>query len=347
MGNEKILQGVPKVHYGAFGGITPFPVCLKAVSDYLGDALEYTYAIVASGAAFRLVWDATEWNGGNVDIMLTYDEAEKPFRDGITALGRVFNMLWRAEVGVNPGTGTREDFKAFIKEQIDMGNPMISLGPIGPPEAGIITGYSNGGETLHGWSLFQWGNDEGYFATDKWWDEGDFWAVMSLGDIRGPRFDTKQIVFNAIAALEGRREGKYAKGIVAYDAWKNALLNADEKAFEVIPGWDQSLAIMCQGDATDCLIDGRKNAHLFFKSCAAQDPSQPLYSAIAEQFGIIATTIHTKIYDILGGYERGPKQQEALKQIENRQKICEVIDEMKAADEKALALMKMLLAALE
>ena len=150
MDSKKILQGVPKVHYGAFGGITPFPVCLKAVSDYLGDALDYTYAIVASGAAFRLVWDTTEWNGGNVDIMLAYDDPEIPFRNGITALGRDFNMLWRAEVGRKPGTGTRDEFKAFIKEQIDMDKPVISLGPIGPPEAGIITGYSNGGETLHG-----------------------------------------------------------------------------------------------------------------------------------------------------------------------------------------------------
>ena len=343
MDNEKILQGVPKVYYGAFGGITPFPVCLKAVSDYLGDPLDYTYAIVASGAAFRFAWDTTDWNGGNVDIMLTYDEPEAPFRNGAEALGRSFDMLWRAGVGIKRGTGTRDGFKAFIKAQIDIGNPVISLGPIGPPEAGIITGYRGGGETLCGWSFFQFGTDEAYFATDKWWDEGDFWAVMSIGGIHAPRFGTKQIVQNAIAALEGRQEGKYAKGIAAYDAWKRALLSADEKAFAVMPDWDQSLAIMCQGDATDCLIDGRKNAHMFFKGCAAKNPERQPYSAIAEQFGIAATVIHEKIYDILGGYERGSKQQEALKQIENRQKICVAIDEMKAADEKALALMKALL----
>jgi len=346
MGSEKILQGVPRVHYGAFGGITPFPVCLKAVLDYLGDAMDYTYAIVASGAAFRLVWDTTEWNGGNVDIMLAYNEPEIPFRNGIMALGRNFNMLWRTEVGINPGTGTKDDFKAFIKEQIDKGNPAISLGPIGPPEAGIITGYRDGGETLLGWSMFQWDSDEGYFATDKWWDEGDFWAVMSMGDVTAPRFGTKQIVANAIDALEGRQEGKYAKGIFAYDAWKNALLAADEQDFAIIPGWDQSLAIMCQGDATDCLIDGRKHAHLFFQNCATENPGQPLYAEIAAQFGAIATLIHTKIYDILGGYERGSKQQEALKNLENRRKIGVLIDEMKAADEKALASMKELLPSL-
>jgi hypothetical protein len=343
MNSEKILQGIPRVYYGAFGGITPFPVCLKSVSDYLGDTLDYAYAIVSSGAAFRLVWNTTEWNGGNVDIMLTYKDPEAPFRNGITALGREFKMLWRAEVGINPGKGTRENFKTFIKEQIDKGMPVISLGPIGPPEAGIITGYRDNGETLLGWSLFQWDGQEAYFATDKGWDEGDFWGVMALGDICAPRFDIKQIVTNAIAALDGRQEGKYAKGICAYDAWKNALLNAKEEDFAIMPDWGQSIAIMCQGDATDCLIDGRKNAHLFFKNCAEENPGQPLYAAIAEQFGMVATVIHTKIYDTLGGYERGPKQQEALSQIENRQKIAGFIDEMKAADEKALALMKALL----
>ena len=344
MDSEKILCGVPRVYYGAYGGITPFPICLKSVSDYLGDKLDYTYAIVASGCAFRLAWDTTEWNGGNVDIMLANSDPEAPFRNGVTALGRTFKMLWREAVGINPGTGKRDDFIAFVKEQIDAGKPVISLGPIGPPEAGIITGYRDGGETLLGWSFFQWDNDEKYFETGKWWDEGDFWGVMSLGDIVAPRFGTKQIVANAIATLAGRQEGKYAKGIAAYDAWKNALRNAEEKAFEAIPGWGQSLAIMCQGDATDCLIDGRKNAHMFFQGCAEENPGQRLYAAIAEQFGSVATVIHTKIYDVLGGYERGPAQEQALKLPENREKICACIDEMKAADEKALAFMKALLA---
>ena len=350
MNSEKILCNVPKAHYGAFGGITPFPVCLKAVSDYLGDELDYTYAIVACGGAFRFAWDITKWNAGNVDIMLAYCDAEVPFRQGIAALGREFRMLWRAGLPWYPGTAGKEEFKAFIKEQIDSGKPVISLGPIGPGEAGIIAGYRDGGDTLLGWSVFQqWAcnrfSDEGYFITDTWWDKGDFHGVMALGDIAGPRWGVRPIVQNAVAALEGRQEGNWAKGVAAYDPWKTALLGVTASDFMVTGNdlIDHRCVMMCQGDATDCLIDGRKNAQKFFAKLASENPDQSIYAEIAEQFGIVATVVHTKIYGVLGGWDRGPAQIRALAQPETRRQICEFIDEMKAADEKALALMKELL----
>ena len=351
-GGSGILNGVPKVHYGAFGGVTPFPICLKAVSDYLGNELDYTYAIVACGGAFRFAWNTAEWDGGNVDIMLAYDDAELPFRYGIEALGREFKMLWREKnVRCHPGNGTKEDFRAFIKEQIDLGRPVISLGPIGPGEAGILTGYRDSGDTLLGWSVFQdWActtfDDEGYFITDTWWEEGDFHGVMALGDVAGPRWGAREIVRNAIAALEGGQEGKYAKGIAAYEPWKRAILGAGKSDFALKCGGDH-FVMMCQGDATDCLMDGRHHAFKYFKGLAEEHPDQPLYGAIAEQFGIVAETIERGIYKTLHGYQRGKKQVKALEKTRARRKIAQCIDVMKSADEKALALMKELLTALE
>ncbi|MCL1952629.1 MAG: RNA polymerase subunit sigma-24 [Oscillospiraceae bacterium] len=350
MSGEKILQGVPKAHYGAFGGITPFPVCLKAVSDYLGDELDYAYAIVACGGAFRFAWNTTEWDGGNVDIMRTYDNPELPLRYGVTALGRDFKMIWRENERGYPGNATKEEYKAFIKEQIDAGKPVISLGPIGPGEAGILTGYKDDGDTLLGWSVFQqWYplelHEEGYFITDQYWGKNDFHGVMALGDITAPRWGVKEIIAHGIAALEGRQEDNHAKGIFAYDAWKKAILNAGKSDFAQ-RSWGQSLVMMCQGDATDCLIDGRKNACKYFTALAEENPDQPLYAEIAAQFGIVAKTIHEKIYKLLRGYQRGKKQERALKKPRVRRKIGEAIDVMKASDEKALALMKELLGAL-
>jgi len=358
MSDEKILRGVPKAYYGAFGGITPFPICLKAVSDYLGDELDYAYAIVACGAAFRFAWNTTEWDGGNVDIMLACDDNERPFRQGIEALGRDFTMLWREGRDMRlPCSGKKEDFKSFIKGQIDAGKPVISLGPIGPCEAGILAGYRDGGDTLLGWSLFQdWEkldlHEEGYFITDAWWGDNDFIGVMALGDIAGPRWGIEQILPVAIAALEGRQEGRHAKGLAAYDAWKAALLAADESdlALAVGDGGNEgmfdgmNIMMMCQGDATDCLIDGRKNACKYFQRLAQENPDQPLYAEIAEQFGIVAKTIHERIYKVLRGYQRGKKQVRALKKRRTRVKIGGYIDVMRAADEKALALMEELMA---
>ena len=351
MQSEKILRGVPKASYGAFGGITPFPVCLKAVSDYLGDELDYAYAIVACGGAFRFAWNTAEWDGGNVDILFAYDDIERPFRNGIEALGREFKMLWREGKEPGHGSGTQEDFEAFIREQIDLGSPVISLGPIGPPEAGILTGYRDGGDTLLGWSMFQdWEklelHEEGYFITDAWWGANDFIGVMALGDVAGPRWGIEQILPHAIAALEGRQEGSHAKGIWAYDAWKKAILGADKKEFRTNGYYGMDLVMMCQGDATDCLVDGRKNACKYFKALADEHPEQPLYGEIAEQFGIVAKTIHEKIYKVLRGHHRGKKQVRALRKGRVRRKIGACIDVMRAADEKALALMKELLAVL-
>ena len=345
MNEEKILRGVPKAHYGAFGGVTPFPICLKAVSDYLGDELDYTYAIVACGGAFRFAWNTAEWDGGNVDIMYAYGDAERPFRLGVEALGRGFNMLWREgrDMG-HPCSGRKEDFKSFTKEQIDMGRPLISLGPIGPCEAGILTGYKDNGDTLLGWSVFQnWEkvelDDEGYFIADKWWEEGDFVGVMALGDITGPRWDAKEIIANGIAALEGRQEGSIAKGVAAYDAWKKAILGADKKDFAMECA-GMNLVMMCQGDATDCLIDGRSNACKYFMALAEEYPDQPLYGEIAAQFGIVADTIHKKVFKALHGHQRGRKQERALKKIRTRKKIGAYIEVMKEADVRTLALME-------
>lgn len=52
-----ILYGVPRVGYGCFDGNTPYPMCLKACSEYLGEDFGYDYSMVSSGAAFRMVWN--------------------------------------------------------------------------------------------------------------------------------------------------------------------------------------------------------------------------------------------------------------------------------------------------
>ncbi len=89
-----ILYGVPKVGYGVYG-CTPFPICLKAAANYLGEDIDYDYAMVSSGAAFRLVWDETCWNGGNVDVIFTFDDPIMVYKNGIEGIGRAFKMLCR------------------------------------------------------------------------------------------------------------------------------------------------------------------------------------------------------------------------------------------------------------
>lgn len=339
-----VLYGVPKVYYGAYGGCTPLPICIKAMANYMGIELDYSEALVYSGIAFRLTWNETCWDGGNVDCIFAYDDPSKVYRCAIESLGCEYDLLGRTQ------STKKSEFIDFIKSKIDKGIPVISLGIIGPPEAGIITGYRDNGNTLLGWNLFQdypeYAGDiscdeSGYYVTDQWWENKDTVALMSLSEPTGERYSLKTIVENAIEVMTPRKHGDFAKGGYAYDAWKKAILDESQFKKDMV---STLLAerLMCQGDAMDCLADGRKNAHEFFKKLADENPEQPLFGQIAEQFAEASDCAH-KMYGVLGGWERSEEQMKVFATREAREKIGKLIDKCKAADEKALALLKELL----
>ncbi len=149
--DSTILYGVPKVEWGTYGGSTPYPICLKACTDYLGEDLDYASVVVACAGAFRFTWNERVWDMSNVDIYHTFTEGgeETVYSYAAKALGREFSMLGRTE------NTTKEEFIRFIKQHIDEGYPCIAQGIIGPPEACIITGYRDNGNTLLGWNFFQ------------------------------------------------------------------------------------------------------------------------------------------------------------------------------------------------
>jgi len=339
-----ILYGVTKAGYGAFGGCTPLPISMKAAANYIGIELDYAEAIVFCGAAFRLTWNETCWDGGNVDVEFTFDDPSKVFRCALESLGCKCNLISRGE------ETTKSEFLAFIKENIADGIPVMARGIIGPPEMGLITGYRDNGNTLLGWSVFQdypelAGNarfdESGYYITDEWWENKDTNAVMSLSKATGEKFTVKTVVLNAIEVMTPRRHGDYAKAGYAYDAWKKAILDESRFGKDMV----SSLLVerlMCQGDAMDCLADGRKNACNYFKKLADKNPAEPLYERIAEQFGASAASSH-KMFEVLGGYERSEKQMQIFAARDARIEIGNLIDQCKAADEKALGLLKELL----
>lgn len=351
--NSAILYGLSRVGYGP-NGCTPYPMCLKSCANYLGQDVSIDFLMVSTGAAFRLTWDTNSWNGGNVDVIHTFENPEDVYRFGIESLGREFDIITRTNTPCdvsftsNNNSDDKNSFIDFIKRQIDKGSPCIALGIIGPPEACIITGYREDGNILLGWNFFQnfaeFSTDvkideSGYFISEKWWENNDTIAVISLGDIIKPLLPTKIILENAINILSGRIDTKsnksFAKGIFAYDAWKKALLT--ESYFPqnaILPILAERL--MCQGDAMDCLIDGRKNAALFMKKLSDELPEyNDLCKSAEEQFSSVVSSV-CKMVDILGGFERDELQMRNLAKLEVRQKIALLIDDCKAADSKAL-----------
>ena len=160
---------------------------------------------------------------------------------------------------------------------------------------------------------------------------------MSIGEKIFEPMPLKKLVQNAITVLSGRKHGDYAKGIMAYDAWKRAI--TDESQFPKEPIMPILVErLMCQGDAMDCLADGRDNARKFFEKLADQYPEQPLLGEIASKFQTVAQNAYS-MYDTLGGWQRDEKQLKALAKTENRLKISGLIDKCMAADSEALQLL--------
>lgn len=337
---QGILLGVPKVQYSP-EGLTPFPSCLRACANYMGIDVSYDYVMAASGAAFRLTWDETCWNLGNVDAIFTYDDPERVFRQGIESIGCNYRRLGR-----NPQT-SKSDFIAFIQQQIDKGNPVIALGIIGPPEACIITGYRDGGETLLGWNFFQDNpefnvgvtfDETGYFMTSRWWDNPETVAVMSLEPENETRFDVRTVLCHALEVMTGRKAGNYAKGLSAYEAWIKAI--DDDKDFSglILPLLAERL--FTHGDAIDCLADGRYHAAAYMRRAAGYHPEhKALFEQIANNFTEVFE-LHKKLFEAIGGWERGEAQMRRFAQADVRRRSAQLIRQAKEYDEQAFTLMK-------
>ncbi len=339
-----ILYGVPKVAYGCFGGYTPYPLCLKACAEYLGEDLGYHFTIASCGAAFRFVWNNEMWDMSNVDIYHTFEESNDVYGLGAQALGREFSFLTRDK------KTTKEEFISFIKEHIDEGYPCIALGIIGPPEACIITGYRKNGEELLGWNFFQEDpefassveHDEcGYFISNTWWENSDTQAVMCMGPIAKDKLSSEQILKNAIKAMQGRKEGAYSKGIAAYDAWKNAL--ADEKSFQVADNYSVIFEkLLCHMDAINCLMDGRKNAGTYLREIAqTEEENSILYKKAAAAFEKTAETV-AKMQELCGNWSDTDGMLKNLANKEIREKTIVLIETAKKFDSEALEVLQSL-----
>lgn len=339
--HSTVLYGIPKIHYGAYGGVTPYPICLKACASYLGTDADYADILAGCGAAFRLTWNTLEWDGGNVDVLFSFDGDVRQamvYENGLKALGHEYRLLTRAE------NRTKEDIKVFLCAALDEGMPVIAMGMVGPPEAGIVAGYREDGDVLLGWSVFQDYPDYnagirfdkcGYYITDHWWENGVD-TLVAVGSKVHQGTTPNEVARLALQVLRPRMEGPYAKGILAYDAWRAALeredfpsVDASARRENILPRL--AMPLMCQCDAVDCIMDGRNSAAKYFRQHAAE---HPLYAEAAAHFEAVCQA-GMEMYRAMGGWERGEKQMLALAAPEIRRHICKLVTRAKTEDEAA------------
>lgn len=263
--NETILYGIPKISFKN-GEMTMFPLCLTACANYMGVDVDYVDIMVSSGLAFRFNWMKNKWFLGNIDSSFTYDDSyPTAYLKGLNSYGENSELIT-----VSKETSKNEIIQ-FIKRNIDNGKPCIATGIVGPPEPCIITGYRNNCEILLGWSFFQDDpaysqninfHENGYFETDKWWKNG-LEVLMTLGDVITHNNGITDVINDAVIVMSGREYDGFAKGIDAYDAWIESLL--DESSFSDTSLYTSILdSLLCEYDAINCIKDGRSCIQIYF-----------------------------------------------------------------------------------
>lgn len=241
-----VLEGVPRVEFYS-GGIrcpedVPFPSCVRACLDYLGDSLGcskverprgtrgldcgYAFLMGVTGAAWQVLWKPG-WHMDNCDLACLADYQGAPFRHGFQAIGYDYRHI--------PDSAGEDAFRAAIADSLTRGRPVLAFGVIPPPECCLVTGYDEGGDVLIGWNCFQ--NDPQFNAGVEFEPTGEFrkrnWfpdtrALLVVGDRKetpAPGEVCRESLRWALdrmetAWLEGQT--RHA-GIAAYAAWAEHL----------------------------------------------------------------------------------------------------------------------------
>jgi len=358
---RKVLEKVPVVSYELHRGkrekglrrcpeIVPFPSCLRACLEYMGDDMgykkinvhnmdwrldtSYVYLMGTTGATFRLSWKPG-WQPDNSVIAHMSEDAEEPFRRGLESVGYDYEIIYRDEDKSN-----EKDFRKRILESIrDKNRPVIARGVLGPPEECIITGFDEKGDVLIGWSFFQSPKkftadvefeSSGYFRKRNWYK--DTCCVILLGDKKKPRTLAKVYRDSIQWALKVMRtarinEDRY-NGIAAYEAIAKVIQRDDEFTNKKVKELHHRYMVL--QDALGPIGEGRWYAHHFLKKVIEDVPCpKDDLSKAAECFNQ-EHTLMWKMWDLVGGPGMSMKKAKLFADHKIRKKTAQIL--LKARD---------------
>jgi hypothetical protein len=328
-----ILPDVPRVGYDVH--LCPFPGSLYACLQYLGDLCDYDYIMGVTGAAFRRLWNRDD--GGNIDLSYFGNE---PHRRIFAALGYEWRII----------PAEKEAMVAAIVESIAQGKPAISFGIIGPPEAGIVAGYAEGGDVVYGWSYFQEEKDR-YYEKRDWFETMDKNAgkgLILIGDKKTARLPDRTVLLASLPwAIDLARTVHYpglpehVGGLAAYDAWADALeVDAD------YPGDDGKVLetrVMVHGDQV-VMLEERRSAAAYLRQMAKAVPEVAGDLDAAAAYYEEAATFAGKVWR--WGPSMGREAQQGLADAQTRRSFAGQIRAAKAKESQAVAHLERALVAL-
>jgi len=364
-----VIEGVPQVGFYC-GGVrcpedVPFPSCLRACLEYLGDGVRcqeaiaegrrrrhtccYGYIMGTSGAAFRLLWNPDRWDAANTDLMSMAEDPTEPFRRAFDAVG--YEFLFTAK---NGSQSNEEEFRRIVIESIrDRKRPVLAFGVVGPPECCIVTGYDEGGDVLIGWSFFQAAPEyahgvdfeaSGYFRKRGWY--ADTVAVLALGERHGrpePELALRTALEWALEVVKTPSVCGRHNGHAAYEAWAEALLRDDD-----FPAGD--LAVLrerhlAHNDAVGTVAEGRWYASRFLMDMAMQVPAAARHLLAAAGNFEAEHDLIRKLWALQGGNGWDEAFVRKLAEPEVRRDSAKIIGQAREKDLRAVEFLERALGA--
>jgi hypothetical protein len=173
----------------------------------------------------------------------------------------------------------KDIFRSKIIHNIENNRPVISYGPIGPPDEGVVAGYDKNGQVLLGGSYFH-DSSNGYYEKDDWY-ETCLGLILISEKKEAP--DKRLIYLEALkwavqlAEISECRQlpgtvGQHLTGFAAYDAWIDALNN--DAYFPKDDMNELTLGCQIHNNVTlSGLADSRRAALGFLKSMNDEFPA--------------------------------------------------------------------------
>lgn len=255
-----VLKDVPRISFFSGGPRCPEDICLpsvlRAITEYTGDpdygcnrcpgkqliykiACSYAFFVGVTGASFYLSWK-DGWHDDNVAPWYLDVDAGAMEKQAFTAMGYSFKFIKDEE-----GKNNQEYYLQCIDASLKRGLPVVSYGVFGPPEAGLITGYDEGGDVLIGWNFFQGVEPgaefepSGYYRKRNW--AKDIRSLLVIGD-KGERPSLKdtyrlalefgrKVTKTPIVRPEPNAPECYRQrhnGLAAYSAWAEHILRDED-----------------------------------------------------------------------------------------------------------------------
>ena len=254
--NRLVLEGVPRVGFYRGGPgcpeDIPFPSVMRVLMEYLDEGdlgchsilglkpgckinCSYSFFIGVSGVASSLSWKRG-WDGDAAEVMPMTDDPAAPFDRAFQAAGYEYQVA-----GADKCREDEASCRRRIIESIQADRPVVAFGPIGPPEAAILTGYDEGGDVLIGWSFFQ--NTAAFNAGVEFEPSGQFrkrnsfdypagfsFIVVGQKKEKPPLPDTYRRALEwmlDVARTRITRGGRH-NGLAAYATWADHLLGDED-----------------------------------------------------------------------------------------------------------------------